>query len=167
MENKRGLSTVVSIMILVLLVITLISIIWVMVNNLVEEELEEAGTCFGIFEELTINNKFTCYNSSSNEVHFSLNIGEIDIDKVLVSVSNNVDGSQVFEISNVLSDITNLRSYSSGKEVKLPGKNSGRTYIVSNFFSEPDSIRVAPVIGTTTCEVSDSLYEINDCSTIV
>ena len=166
MKNKRGLSTVISIMILVLLVISLISIIWVMVNNMIEKELEGAETCFGIFDEVSLNNKFTCYDASSNEVHFSLNIGEIDLDKVLVSVSDKV-GSQIFEISNVLSNITNLRPYSSGTEVKLPGKNSGRTYIVSNFLSEPDSIRVAPVIGTTTCEVSDSLYEINDCSTIV
>ena len=102
MKNKRGLSTVISVMILVLLVLTLIAIVWAIVINLVEEGLEEAGSCFGIFDQISINNKFTCYNGSSNEVHFSLEISDIDIDKVIVSLSSKND-SQVFERKRVVS----------------------------------------------------------------
>lgn len=165
MNQKRGLSTVVSVMILVLLVMVLISIVWVMVSNIVNDVTEETENCFGIFDQVRINNKFTCYNASSDEVHFSLEIGEINLSKVIVSVASNNDSS-VFELTNDLTNITNLRHYESPGPVKLPSQLGSRTYIANNFINKPKLIQVAPVVGKTTCDVSDSLNEINDCSSL-
>ena len=61
----------------------------------------------------------------------------------------------------------NLANYNStgfGTDlIKLPGKNSGLTYISTEFSSTPDSVKITPVIDGNKCEVSDSVLEIYSC----
>ena len=94
-ENKRGLSTIVSTMIMIVLVIVAVGIIWTVVKNLIEGKIKETESCFGIFEKVTLNNKYTCYNSSSDEVQFSISIGEMDVDKILVLISSVQDSNSI------------------------------------------------------------------------
>jgi len=161
--SKRGLSTIVTTVILIVIVFVLISILWTTVNNLITKSLEKAESCFGNFEKVTINNKYTCYNHTTNETLFSINIKEIDVDGVLVSISVG-GGTKSYTLTNDEQSIPGLGSYPSGSgSVKLPGKNAGLTYIVSDFSERPSSIQIAPIINEKQCEVSDSLFEIGFC----
>ncbi|MGD9275996.1 MAG: hypothetical protein PVJ67_02390 [Candidatus Pacearchaeota archaeon] len=165
MLRKRGLSGVVTVLILVLLVVTLVSFVWVMVKNLVEDRLEEAESCFGIFDAVTINSKYTCYNSSSYDVQFSINVGDVDLEKLIVSVfDSSTKASKSYEITNVLSTVADLSAYPSGAQVVIPNKSSGRTYIGTGFSGKPGFIEVAPIIDGKACKVSDTVYDIPDCS---
>jgi len=165
-KNKRGVSGVITAVILIALVMAAASIVWVVVNNIIKERLEGSGSCIGLFEKVIINNQYTCYNPDTEEFQFSISIEDIDIDKVVVSIAGQ-GSSKSFEITNEEKEISGLGPYPSGiGAVKLPGKNAGLTYIVSSSAGVgwPDSVKIAPVVGGKQCSVSDTLEQIDNCA---
>ena len=65
MKNKKGISAVVGSVLMVVLVMVLTAMIWVSVKNVVEEELEGVQSCLGNYDKITLNNRYTCYNSKN------------------------------------------------------------------------------------------------------
>lgn len=170
-NNKRGISGVIVAVIMIALVMVTTLIVWAVVTNIIKSKLDYVGSCLGMFEKVTINSRYTCYNSSSNEFQFSINIGDVDIDEVLVSISG--DGaSKSLKISNEGQPIGNLVNYPDrSTSIILPGKNAGLTYIFNmdggGFSGAPDSIKIAPKIEEEQCEMTDSLSEIDDCQWLI
>ncbi|MEX0921120.1 MAG: hypothetical protein WDZ62_02555 [Candidatus Pacearchaeota archaeon] len=167
-KNTKGLSVVIGTVLLIALTLFIVAIVWGIINNIVQSETEGASACFGSFEEVKLNQRFTCYNSSGKELHFSINVKEVDLDGILVAIS--IEGSSInFELEEESSSIENLRMYSGG-EVSAPGKNSGLTYIFdlgsAGFEESPDTIRIAPKIDGIQCEVSDTITEFESCSSL-
>lgn len=166
MRNKKALAPVVATVILIALVVVLVVAVWTVVNNLVKSGLEESEACFGIFEKVSLNSEYTCY-TGSNDFRFSISIGDIDVDEVLVGIS--AEGSSAtFKISKTSSEIDNLVMYPGGSsDISLPAKNAGLTYVFdmagAGFSEAPDSISIAPVVGSTQCSVSDSMNQIERC----
>ena len=163
--KKRGISTVIATVIMITLVLVIIGVVWVSINNLVSKEIQTAESCFGNFGKVTLDKRYTCLNSSSNELQFSISIGDITIDSVLVSISSQ-SGSKSLEISNT--NMSNVKMYNGvyGQLVEIPEKNSGFTYVVDiNAFGigSPDSVSIAPIISENQCGVSDSLLDISKC----
>jgi hypothetical protein len=166
--DKRGLSAVISVLILVALVVGMVSFVWVIVNNLVSEEIEGVESCFGVFDSVLINDRYTCYDSATNDVQFSIEMKDIEIEKLLISiVDSSTKSSLSFEITNELKVVADLSAYPSGNQVVLPGKNSGRTYVATGFSGEPSSIEIVPIINGEVCDVSDTLYDIPNCAILV
>jgi hypothetical protein len=167
MGNKKGLAPVVATVILIALVMVIVVAVWVVVNNLVKSGLEESEACFGILEKVSLNSRYTCYYSDSNESQFSINIGDIDVDEVLVGIS--AEGNSVsFKISKTPSEIANLVTYPDRLlDIVLPSKNAGLTYIFNitgaGFSETPNSISIAPIINDIQCGVSDSMHGIDRC----
>jgi flagellin-like protein len=168
MKNKKGVAPVVATILLIALVIVIVAVVWVIVNNLVKGGLEESEACFGIFEKVSLNPGYTCYNSGSNEFWFSISIGDIDVDEILVGISAE-GSSSTFKISKTSSEIDNLVMYPTrSSSITLPSKNAGLTYIFNmtgaGFSEAPNSISIAPIIKGVQCSVSDSMHEIDRCS---
>ena len=164
-KYKKSLSTVVAALLLVLLTLVLIGIVWTVVNNLVTEELDEAGSCFDVFDKITFNGIYTCYNSSSNEMQFSINVKDISISKAVVSVVGE-GRSKSIEIPGQYSSVKPFNgAYNSS--ISLPEKNAGLTYIYSmtadGFTQIPDTLKIIPVVRGNQCDVSDSIEEIDNC----
>jgi FlaG/FlaF family flagellin (archaellin) len=170
-KNQKGLSDVVSIVLFLALVVVMVGIVWAVVNGLVKDKLSQAGSCFDISGKVTINGRYTCYNSTSNELQFSLSVGDINIDEILVGIS--ASGTSVsFKINSGSSQVTNLFTYPGRSiNVTLPKKNAGLTYILNmsgaGFQGVPDSMRIAPIVGEEQCETSDSVEEIDNCQLLV
>lgn len=162
MIGKKGLSGVITIMILIVIVIASVAIIWSIVNKTVEEGLGEAKSCYDVVGKIEINSEYTCYDSDLDEVHFSINIGDIDIDRLFIVIADE-NSSVSFELTNELTPEGNLRNYDGTNEVKLPDKNAGSTYIASNFYIKPTLIQIAPTVNGNQCGVSDSLSYIPEC----
>ena len=165
--NKKGIASIVATVMLIALTIVLVGIMWAIINNLVEKETESSGSCFGIFEKVSLNSEYTCY--INNEFRFSINIGDIDVDEILVGISTEGDSS-TFKISKIPSEIDNLVMYPGGSSsISLPSKNAGLTYVFdmagAGFLSDPDSISIAPIIKGAQCDISDSMNEIERCTT--
>ena len=162
--NKKGISAIIATVILIALTMAVVAIVWGVVTNLVSEQLEESGSCFNIFGKIELNSAYTCYNTSNNEFLFSVNIGDLDVDKIVVSVSGQ-GTTKSYTITNEEQAIAGLTRYPGGESnITLPEKNAGLTYISDEFAERPDSIRVSPIIGETQCEVSDSIQPIESCS---
>ena len=165
-RGKKGLSEVVSVVLILALVVALVGIVWSVVNGLVEDNLSKSG-CFETFGKVTINNDYTCYNSTSNELQFSISVGDINLDELLIGVSA-AGTSASFKLNSGITQVANLVTYPDrSTNVKLPGKNSGLTYIfnmgAAGLSGPAESIRIAPVIGNDQCEVSDAIEEIDNC----
>ncbi len=166
MISKRGLSEVITVLILVGITMAAALIIWSVINSLLENKLDEAKSCAGNFDKVTINNRYTCYNSTSDRLQFSISIGDIDIDSVIVGVSAS-GTTKSYKLNNSAVSSPDLIPYPSGSgTVKLPGKNSGSTYLTAtnSYPTSPDAIEILPVINEKQCEVADSLDSIDDCS---
>lgn len=165
-KNHKGISGVIVVVILIALVMVVSVIVWTVINNLVTDKLGKAESCFGIFGEVTINSRYTCYKSSFGEFQFSINIGDIDVDEIIIAISGN-GTTKSYELSYINATDYTIKPFGSDDytdNVTLPEKNAGLTYVTNSFSTKPDLIEIMPVINKNKCEVSDSLSEIDYCS---
>ena len=167
MKSKRGLSAVVAVVILIALAVAAVAIVWGVVANLVDEQLEGADSCINVFDKVEINGRYTCYDSTNNKFQFSLNIRDIDVEEVLFAIS--YEGStKTFKISNIAENIPEIDNFPSPPGlIVLPKKNGGSTYVYIGFGSKPDLFEISPVIDGKQCGISSSLTDIPDCDTLL
>lgn len=165
-NSKKGLSGVITAILMVAFAIALIAIVWVVVDSLVRDKLNEAGSCMNTFGEITINDIYTCYDSVNSYFQFSIGVGDIDVSSVLVSIAG-AGQTKSFTITNTPATIPNLANYGStnfgSDNIVLPGENGGLTYVTNAFISMPDLISLTPSVDGKQCEISDSSYEIENC----
>jgi len=157
--QKKGLSAVVSSVILIALVLFITAIVWLVVSKIVNQETKSAQSCFDIQDKLYLDNANTCYNSTNNKLRFYIGIKDLDIEKILVSIKGN-SASKSFEIPGD----THLKLYNNSNTV-LPEKNGGLLYIASGLteLGKITTIEIAPVIDEELCQISDSINQIDNC----
>lgn len=165
--KKRGLSGVITAVIMIALVMVAAIIVWVVVTNIIQGQLGDVESCFGVYEKVKINDMYTCYDTTTNNFRFSLTVEDIELDAIVVSVSE-VGSTKSYTLTNQSKNIAGLGPYpATSGNTSLPGENSGLTYISTDFTTKPDSIKIAPIINKKQCEVSDSLSEIDNCESIL
>ena len=167
LRKKKGLSAVITTLLLVSLALILVGIVWAMVTNLVRTQIKSAS-CVDVTGKVSINNKYTCYNSTSHELQFSISMGDISVDSILVEVTSQGNSAN-FELPNASATVANVVMYPSMlTNVKAPNKNSGSAYLfnvtAAGLTEAPDSITVSPTLGTTQCGATDQLNQIDDCT---
>ncbi len=162
--NKNGFSQVVSTVVLIALTIALVAGVLTIIRTFVDTGLKKTSSCNDLFEKVSINPDYTCFDSSSNSTLISISRKEIALDSLLVSVSYGDFGKKFF-LKDGAEAIENLTNYGVGtSNVSLPGNESGKTYCFSGFYSPPSEIKIAPRIGGTRCSVVDSMKEIPTCA---
>ena len=174
MKNKRGLSEVVTTVIMIALVLVAVIMVWTIINNLIQGKIKDSESCFGNAEKVILDKRNICYeiDGSTGKVRFAVSLGDVDVDEVLISISGGVE-TKSFKISNEDQAIENLTYLgTSSQTTKLPSKNGGKTYEyswdfmpgVGEFTNAVNSIKIAPIIDGTQCEMSDSSSDIEDCT---
>ncbi len=168
--NRKGISGIIETVILIALVMALIAVVWVVVNNLVKNQLSNTQSCFNVFDKVTINQRYTCYNQTltKKELQFSVNVGDLDVQDILVAISGSGQSS-TFKI-NADNATSNLTYYNRTWPVNIPGQNQGLTYIYplpSSFSTKPDSLEISPIINGKICGVSSSRQQFDSCSSLV
>ena len=166
-KNKRGLSTVMATVIIVGITVVMGALVWAVVTNLIGGELEESESCFGVLDQVKLNNDYTCYNSTSGRLQFSISVGDININEILISVTF-AGSSQSVTLTNNSQTLSNIKNYPDGSlGVKMPGKNTGATYFFEGITSNPTSLSIIPVIKGNQCGVADTLHRLDDCAALV
>lgn len=169
-KNKKGLSDIVTTVILIALSMAALVVVWGFVSNFINKEIGSSQSCFGNYDKVKINKQYTCYDvleGGGFNLRFSLSIGDIDVEKVTVLVSSE-STVKSYVITKENQTISGLSRYPSGSlMVALPEKNSGISYRATGFDSKIDLIEIAPTIGENLCEVSDSFSEIDNCAVYV
>ncbi|MEA3414252.1 MAG: hypothetical protein U9Q99_01875 [Nanoarchaeota archaeon] len=165
-RKNKGLSQIVSVMVLVLLTIVVIGIVWSTINTFVLKKLEGTESCYGVTDKVSLNNDWTCYNATSDEFHFSINIKDIDVDSILISIVNEEMTSskirKIYNESSIVANVTTLSNRAS-YNISLPRKESGNTYVLENVISKPSEISIAPIIGGNQCEITSNINNIYFC----
>ncbi len=165
-KNRKGLSSVVTTVLLIGLGVVAAGLVWMFVNSFLKKQID-TQSCYGNFDKITINGEYTCSNktvSGTYNLRFSLSVADIDLERAVVSVSS-ASAVKSYEITNTSRAVAGLTMYPSGSAtVSLPGKNSGLTYEATGFSSKIDSVKVAAYIGGNMCDTSDSVSEIVDCN---
>jgi flagellin-like protein len=171
MRSKKGLSAIIGTVLLIALVLVAGAIVWTSVKGLVEGKLEGAGSCVDAFEKVNLNAEYTCYGyGASNDVLFSINRRDVEIDSVVVIVSSS-GSSKSFEITGTDLDVVDIFNYPNpdGME-KMPGINEGLTYTCTDSTScrakTPNSIGLSVIIGSKQCDIVDEIIQIPACSEI-
>ena len=167
-KNNKAVSGVIVMVVMIALVISISAIVFTLTKKTVEEKIKKSEACGpDIIGKLSINSEYVCYDSVKDEIVFSINRGEIELDKLIIAIETETKVTQ-FELFEAEKQIDNLYPYNKsrnlmGKKIMLPAKNSGRTYIATGFLEPVIGIKIIPVINEEQCEVADSLNEITDC----
>jgi len=162
MISKKAMSAVIALMVLILIVIAGTVIIWRVLTKTVDESLSEAKSCYDVLGKISVNSEYTCYDGVNDEMHISAEVGDIDIDSLFIVITYE-DSSTSFELTNELTTVANLLSYTRANQVKAPSKNSGLTYIATNIVESPSSIELAPMVGGNLCS-GETFTDIGFCS---
>ena len=171
-KNKRGVSEIIITLIMIGLVLVATAIVWGAVNGVIKSKIDSSKSCFGNFGKVTIEKKYTCYDGNPDNslfgryVRVMLNVGDVDIEGVVVSISNQ-DETKSFKITNTEQTIDGIHTYDNRTSIKLPDKNGGKTYRFRwDPSSAPKAIQIAPIINGNQCDVSDTLSNIDLCATL-
>ena len=140
---RKGVSGVVTAVILVLIVLLLVGIVYSVVIPMVKKNIEYTEACsLDIIGQIEINSIGTCYDAGEKELKVSISVKDIEMEEMIIVV-NTESGSNTFP--------------------EEPEKESGKTYIYENFLEEPTSISVFPIINGHQCNELDSLNNIPTC----
>ncbi len=160
--NKKAMSAIIAVMILILIVLAGTGIIWKVLTKTVDEGLEEAKSCYDILGKVGVNSKYTCYDSVEDEMMVSVSIEDIELEGLFIVIAFE-DSAVSFELTNEFKTIENLRNYNGTFQIKVPGENQGTTYIASNIVETPFSIEIVPKINGNLC-AGEKFTAIGRCS---
>lgn len=166
LKNKKGMSEIITSMIMIGLVLVVIAIVWVVINNLIQDKVTSTQSCFGDFGAVTLNKQYTCLDSINKELQFSVSIGDADVSGVLISVSG-PSATKSFTIEDG-ANYSYLKKYGGtyGGSLSTPGENSGVTYVADLTVmdvTDADTIRIAPIMDGEQCDVSDTILDLKSC----
>ncbi|HLD37837.1 MAG TPA: hypothetical protein VJA20_00155 [Candidatus Nanoarchaeia archaeon] len=168
MLNKKAVSGVVVMVVMIALVISISAIVFTTTKKTVEEKIKKSQACGpDIIGKLSINSEYVCYDSVTDEIVFSINREDVDLDKLIIAIETETEVTQI-NLKEIAETINNLYPYNKarnlkGDKVALPAKDAGKTYIGKGFSKPIIGIKIIPVINGEQCEVADSLNEIIDC----
>jgi len=159
-NSKKGVSAVVAMVLMVLLVVVSVMIVWGVVSNLIDDEISSSEACFNSFDKVLIEDKFTCYNVSSNELKFGIKLADIDVDGVYVLIENDVDSLGLTLNYSVVTQ-ANFLNRTRGTWLVLPPKKGSFVYYFNStkegWTSRPQTIEIAPIVSGVDCDVLDSV----------
>jgi len=168
--NRKGLSAVVASVILIAFVLVLSSIVWVTVQNLVVDKIEDSKKCQNTFDKILFDKKYTCYNETSKQVYFSVKRKDIELDSLLVSIEYSGTSKSYVIPSGTASTVAGLRkAVDDSSDIVLPSINGGTRYYTetSEDIIDPTSIKMAPRIQGELCQMTDVINVIDSCSSLI
>lgn len=176
-KNSRGLSAIVTTLILVALVMGATALIWGVVSNIIREKTSSSESCFDSYSKVELDKAYTCYEEylegslTRYTARFALAVKDIDsenLNKVIIGIVSQAEAKS-YELTNTEQTFEDLAPYGGvvNTPLKLPVKNSQKTYNATGFTVKPNSIKIRLVINENQCDVSDSLTEIESCAGII
>ena len=162
MFSKKGVSQIIGVVLTVAIVVVSIGIIWGIVNSFVSDRLQTTGDCYSVLDKVHFNPSYTCHNSTGNYTLVSINVGDIDLSAIYISIERDGD-SEIFILENKSQVLNNIMFYKGVDQyVKMPSKEGGKTYLI-NSTKRPSRIQIAPKVGDTLCDVSEIIDSVTTC----
>lgn len=163
-KNKKALSSIVMMVILVALVVSLMAIVFNLTKKTVNSKIKKTNSCgLNIMDKLSISDEYVCYNSTNKSLVLSIGRKDIDMDKLLIAIETNSNISKYYLTENSSYNLNILNSNRT-TGASLPSKGSGKTYIILNVEEKPINVQIAPIINGEQCDFVDSINNIINCS---
>lgn len=165
LHYKKGLSAVVTTLVIIALSLVAVGIVWAFVSNFVNKQFEASTSCYEIYDKITINREYTCYEKIGEEynVIFSLNVGDVDIESITVSISSEKE-NKIYKITNSIQTIEGLTMYPLEEtQIILPDKKASGSYKATGFTGKIEKIKIAPTVGKNICDISDAVEKVGEC----
>lgn len=170
-NSKKGLSTIVTTLLIVGISIVAIGIVWASANKLIKGQINNSEACYNMNDKVQLNSKNTCYEEDDGNytLRFEVEVKDVNLSGLIVSIG--YGGESIgYTLNTTNQEISGLVRYPitvPAKELKVPGLNQGFSYRAGNFTSIIDSIEVTPLVEGVQCGVSDSLADIDNCALLV
>jgi flagellin-like protein len=140
--SKKGLSDVITTVLIILITISAIVIIGSTIISFSRNSLYESTRCSDVQNEITIVSEWSCYDNSAQNTSVQIRFGNVNVSKIYISLDIN----------------GNTNTYD---EIDLPTINGGKkTYTFNNTIST--FVKVGAYVKDKKCDASDS-SEIGRC----
>ena len=180
MNNKKGVSTIVTVVLLILVSITAVALIAAFVVPFIKGSLTESQECFSVLGKLEINQNYTCQYKTTTNVSLQYKtfiqikrgfVKDTEISSLALVLAGEgkskkfdlVDGSRTLYIGEYVNDDDD----GFNKTIGLPREGEERTYVFNlsnvNFKTLIDTVQISPVLKSgKVCE--PAVAKISDCS---
>lgn len=165
-NSKKALSNIIASVIMILLVVIAMILVGTFVTNLIQDRITESGSCLDTLDQVLIKDSQTCYSPSLNELKVFIEVKDIEINEILISVADESTAIP-FTIKSEPSTIPSVENYSRGNLVSIPPKKSGLAYyfnLTELELSKPTSVKVVPIINGKSCSETDQITSIPLCA---
>jgi len=171
MVNKKGISTLVATVLLVVITIAAVGIVYVTVMPLIREGVQSSATCSSVGLEVKTYTGYTCYSDTEVKIQ----VGRSAEEATLKSIQLQINGQGISKnfVVNGTADpmIRQSNALSYNTPLTLPGKNEVMTYVIlrtaPGMPTSFDTVSAAPVVTigatTTTCNMPTPV-EIQKCA---
>ncbi len=172
-HHKRSQAEVITTVLLVLLGIVAVIIIISFVIPFIKNQISESD-CLKVNGKVTItnNHKYTCYDTSVTPPKMRIQIHFGD-DANLAGFAIEVGGAttKTYQVkksgtttTSTPNDVIMYSATASTPALELPGKNEERTYQIKNVDTQPEKIKVYPILSDgRLCDSFDELDAITTC----
>lgn len=164
MSNKKGMSEVITTVIMIALVLAAAGIVWGVVSSMIQKNTSQSENCFGLYEKVNLYGSGVCYDNTNKRLSVYVEVKDVNVDKIIVSIYTE-SGTKSFEIPGTNPDValytTSTPTY--GVALSSLSQNTGKRFWVRNVDSKPTSIAISPIIGGSQCEISDTIKTIEYC----
>lgn len=169
MLKKRGVSELLSTVLLLLLTITAGSVVYAFVSPMIRNSIAESQLCSAV-EISVLSEGSTCYNSSSKEVLAEIGIGEkAVISGIVIQIFGENTGSATVRNATPALLVREPKINYNSNLITLPGQNEARTYILNSSamnISYPASVKATPIVNISGKEKVCQVYglgALNSC----
>lgn len=166
MIKKRGLSGVVSVVVIIALVMAAGIMVWTFVENMVTDRMESTESCYEASDKVEINNDYTCYEITNDSLRLYISVKDISLDEILIAV-NSEGPSKTITIGKQARNLEGISNYPSRSgAVAVPGKNEGSAYLITGLDGmsrENIRVSISPSVNGNQCDTVDTVNNLWRC----
>jgi len=148
--KKKGVSTIISVLIILLIVLVAVGIIWRVILPIIEENTEYIEACGpDLIGKMEIDRKNTCYNSTDENLNIAIDIKNIELDKIIVSVSSAGETKSFDVTEDINANSGHVHNINLGMDITDT--------------EDIDSVKISPVINSENCDAIDTINSVASC----
>ena len=156
MRSKKGLSTVIATVLIIMITIIAFVMIATVIIPMIKSWLCDSRGCYDLTDQILVNadSDHTCSNSTNTEVVLTRGLKDINITSIKIAFRGSNGDSQVFDLVN--GSAPGAIWMVSGGPIQIPPLGGSRSYMVNGTYNY---VVVSPSIKgdcVVSCKTSES-----------
>jgi len=169
MFRKRGLSEVVSVVLIVVLTIGAVALIANFLIPFIRDQLDYSKDCYGSLGGLEViyelGNVKTCYDPNLGEANIIIsrsNSFDSELYGLVISLMKTSGESERFDIyNNTITTNVGMYQGAIGSELELPSPGTEKTYVFNS--ADVEKVQIAVILKNNKLCKESQVYEVPEC----